>query len=183
MNNKKISPKELRVIDSIYNDSCKSQRDIATDVGLSLGLTNILINRLVKEGYIKVSRLNAKKMSYIITPRGLKEKARKSYGFMKRSLSVINELKKRITDFALAKYAEGKREFLVLGSGELSDITELVLNSLKLEDVSIVKESGKNVRYNDRVVFNTAHNGDSSSDDRMDIWKEAEELYGRNYEI
>lgn len=179
----KITLKELKVIDSIYRNSDTSQRDIARDGGFSLGLTNILVNRLIKKGYVKASRLNAKKMSYIITPRGLKEKARKSYKFMRRSFSVINKLKGRITDFAMDQYSGGKREFLILGNGELSDITEFVLNSLKLEDVKIVKVNKRFIMENNSVIFNTTRSGENNHDNQLNIWKEAEKLYGSSYEI
>ncbi|MFC2091171.1 winged helix-turn-helix transcriptional regulator [Elusimicrobiota bacterium] len=105
-----ITPKELKVINSIGKNNTPSQRDIAKDVGLSLGLTNILINRLIKKGYVKASKLNAKKVSYMITPKGIKQKAEKSYRFMKRSFSVINDLKGMIVDFAVDQHNyTGKR--------------------------------------------------------------------------
>ncbi|MFH1414732.1 MAG: winged helix-turn-helix transcriptional regulator [Elusimicrobiota bacterium] len=179
----KISAKEHKVIESIHRNSNGSQRDIAHDVGVSLGLTNILINRLIKEGYIKVSRLDARKVKYIITPSGLKEKARKSYRFMKRSLSVINELKGRIVDYMLKKYEEGCRKFVIIGKGELSDITELVINSLRLEGVDISIEDDF-VDDQDGIVFlNTARKNGHTYRNQIDIWKEAEKLYGRSYEI
>ncbi len=182
--NNNINSKELKVIDSIYKNPHISQRDIARDIGRSLGLTNILVNRLIKEGYIKVSCLNAKKMKYIITPRGLREKAHKSYKFMKRSFSVINRLKGKITDFAFEKYTSGRRNFIILGSGELSDITELVLDSLKLENVKIMKIDKKtSFAVTASVVFNTAPEDNGFKDNQLNVWREAEKLYGSSYEI
>ncbi len=178
-----INSKELKVIDSISRNSDSSQRDIAKDVGLSLGLTNILINRLIKEGYLKVRHLNTRKVRYIITPRGLKEKAKKSYKFMRRSFSVINRLKEIIIEFALNEYKKGNKEFTVLGDGELSDITELVLSALNYEDLVILRKDNKEELTDNTVVFNTLRNGDVSYSKQINIWSEAEKLYGRNYEI
>ena len=177
-----ITTKELKVIDSISRNSKSSQRDIAQDVDLSLGLTNILINRLIKKGYLKASRLNAKKVKYIITPKGIKEKAKKSYNFMKRSLSVISDLKKQITDFALKQYESGKRDFVIIGDGELSGITELVLGALNLEGVKIVKKKDLK-ETNGGVVFNTSEHIVKSGNGNINIWKEAEKLYGSKYEF
>lgn len=178
----KINQKELKVIDSIYRNADSSQRDIAKDGGFSLGLANILINRLIKKGYLKASHLDAKKVRYIITPSGMKEKARKSYGFMKRSFSVITRIKAIITDFALKQHSEGIKEFIIIGNGELSEITELVLNSLELKDVKITRTSGKKINGNNAVVFNTTQNYDHIKN-QLNIWMEAEKLYGSSYEI
>ena len=177
-----ISSKELKVIDSISRNSKSSQRDIAQDVDLSLGLTNILINRLIKKGYLKASRLNAKKVRYIITPKGLKEKAKKSINFMKRSFSVISDLKELISHFAIKQYKAGRRKFVILGEGELSDITELVLRALDLKDVSIVKKTVFKSTNGD-VVFNTTEDEVEEGNGNINIWKEAEKLYGSKYEF
>lgn len=184
-----ISIKELKIIECLIQNSDISQRDISSDIGVSLGLTNILINRLVKKGYLKAKRFNARKIKYFITPRGLKEKTQKTYQFMKRSLTVISNLKDIITDFAVKEYDKGKRNFLIKGAGELSDITELVLKSLKLEGIEIKKmvdissANGKNT-----VVFSTISDirdtvNSSSTNDELNIWREAEKLYGSNYEF
>ncbi|MBN2406688.1 MAG: winged helix-turn-helix transcriptional regulator [Elusimicrobia bacterium] len=178
-----ITTKELKVINSISKNNNPSQRDIATDVGLSLGMTNILINRLVKKGYVKVRKLSAKKIKYFITARGLKEKTRKSYKFMMRSFSVINKLKKRIEHYAIEEYNKGGRSFVILGEGELSFITELVLGSLKFKDVTIRRVSKENINGEDAVVFNTAHDSANGFKSQIDIWTEAEKLYGSNYEF
>lgn len=122
-------------------------------------------------------------MKYIITPSGLKQKARKSYLFMKRSFSVVNDLKEIILDFALKQYNGGKRRFLIIGDGELSDITELVLSSARLSDVEIIRAQKRHPFYNGIVVFNTKDITVENNKDTIDIWKEAERLYGSNYEL
>ena len=180
-----ITTKELKIIECLIQNSDISQRDISTDIGVSLGLTNILINRLIKKGYLKAKYFNARKIKYFITPRGVKEKTRKTYQFMKRSLTVISSLKDIVTDFAVKKYGEGKRNFLIKGTGELSDITELVLKSLKLEDIKIKKmvsltsNNGKDI-----VVFSTLSGiSIGEKNNELNIWQVAEKLYGSSYEF
>ncbi|MFC2061366.1 winged helix-turn-helix transcriptional regulator [Elusimicrobiota bacterium] len=180
-----ISTKELKVIESISRNSTISQRGIARDIGVSLGMTNILIGRLAKKGYLMARKLNARKVSYIITPQGLKEKTRKTYRFMKRSFSVIGRLNDSITEFAIKKYSEGKRDYIIVGDGELSDLTELVLNSLKKQDIKVVKIADKNnLKHNGSVVFNTIYSyAGKTGGNELNIWIEAEKLYGSNYEL
>ncbi len=44
----KLSEKELKFVDYIAKNTSNSQRDISADLGLSLGLTNIMLKRLIK---------------------------------------------------------------------------------------------------------------------------------------
>ncbi|MFW6172158.1 MAG: winged helix-turn-helix transcriptional regulator [Elusimicrobiota bacterium] len=179
-----MTPNELKIIDSISKNQNISQRDISKHIGASLGLTNIIVNRLIKKGYLKASRLNPRKIKYMVTPKGIKEKTKKTYKFMKRSFSVINELKDFITDSAIKKYNNKSRRFLILGSGELSDICELVLNSLKLEDVQIERIDRLNPIENHTVIFNTTQdNSLRNKKNVVNIFEKAEKIYGSKYEF
>lgn len=180
-----ITNKELKIINSLTRNEDASQRDISNDIGASLGLTNILINRLVKKGYLKARKLNARKIKYIITPRGLKEKTRKTYNFMKRSFSVIKKIEIIISDFAVKMRDDGKEEFIIIGEGELSDITRLVLHSLNFKSITIsVKDNGPVNIDKKQAIFNTSQkNTDYPGSSELNIWKEAEKLYGSSYEL
>ncbi len=181
MNNSGISAKEYRVIEAISGNPDISQRDISSTAGLSLGLTNILVNRLAKKGYLKAKKLSPRKISYIITPKGLKEKTGKSYAFMKRSLRALGSLRKIIEEHALARYEEGVRNFVILGSGELSDITELSIRALNLEGGNIIRKETRN-GIRDAAVFNTTPES-FNKEKTLDIWSLAGEIYGSDYEL
>ncbi|RLD16617.1 MAG: MarR family transcriptional regulator, partial [Caldiserica bacterium] len=63
--NETIEEREYRVLEIVSNDIATSQRKIANKLGLSLGLTNLIIKNLMKKGYIKIVGLNRKKVKYI----------------------------------------------------------------------------------------------------------------------
>lgn len=179
-----VTQKEFKVIEAIAENSDITQRDIAGKSGMSLGLANILINRLIKKGYLKAKKLNARKISYMVTPKGLKQKARRSYRFMKKNFSVILKLRQLIEDYARKKYTKGSRTFIVTGAGELADITELVLKSLDLEDVQIKRKLKSGKTEEEGVVFDTDIKGSSVERDRyINIGVKAQKLYGGEYEF
>lgn len=70
------SYRELRVLTDVSSDGFVTQRRLAKRYGLALGLTNLLIRRLVRKGYIKIVNLQRNRIRYLITPTGLMEKAR-----------------------------------------------------------------------------------------------------------
>ena len=84
-------------------DKIMSQRELATDLGFSLGKLNYLINELKKEGLIKIKRFkrNNRKIGYvyILTPEGISKRTKMAFSFMKRKLIEYEELKREISNF------------------------------------------------------------------------------------
>ncbi|MHB9155387.1 MAG: hypothetical protein ACYC5N_06815 [Endomicrobiales bacterium] len=124
-----ISEKEFAVIREISDNHLSDQRTIATRTGFSLGLTNLIIKRLIK-GCIKAKQLNQHKIRYHLTPQGFSEKAKMSYAFTIKTITVLHSIKEIINELILAKSREGVNEFIIRGSGDLSDVTEMSFNNL-----------------------------------------------------
>ncbi len=147
MNSSIIDERELRIIEEISQDKNLTQRKISHKLGLSLGMTNIILKRLASKGYIKVKGLNRRKVQYILTPKGFAEKTKESYRYLLKTIHSLQEMKKKIQHLILMEYEQGKTHFVILGEGELADILELSLKGLneseleyrrvsKLEDIN-----------------------------------------------
>lgn len=87
-----------------------SQRDLAKRLGISLGKVNFCLNALVAKGSLKINnfRNNENKLAYayLLTPRGVEEKARITVGFLKHKMQEYEQLKKEIAE--LKREAEQK---------------------------------------------------------------------------
>ncbi|RLJ01479.1 MAG: MarR family EPS-associated transcriptional regulator [Candidatus Aenigmatarchaeota archaeon] len=75
-----------------------TQRQLSSKLNISLGKTNYLLRKLIKKGLIKVKNFShrpgkIKKIKYILTPEGFKEKIRLTYHFLKRAEAEYNYLK------------------------------------------------------------------------------------------
>jgi len=175
-----LSSKEYRIMDAVSSSPELSQRAISEQSGLSLGLTNILLNRLVKKGYMKTVRLNPRRIRYLLTPRGIKEKSRKTYLFMLRSLSAVTEIRTLVEEYVSEKYASGVRSFIIIGGGELSDIAELTIKAMHLEDAEVIKTLKLNGEKG--AVLHASHS-ERVYPGGIDLWKEAETIYGSSYEL
>jgi EPS-associated MarR family transcriptional regulator len=79
-----------------------TQRDIAREMGISLGKANYCLRALMDKGFVKARNFkNSRKRSayaYILTPKGAEEKARVTYRFLKRKLREYEELKQEIEE-------------------------------------------------------------------------------------
>ena len=87
-----------------------SQRDLAKRLGISLGKVNFCLNALVEKGSLKISnfRNNENKLAYayLLTPRGIEEKARITVNFLKHKMQEYEMLKREIEE--LQREAEQK---------------------------------------------------------------------------
>tara|TARA_B100000029_G_C17494907_1_gene930462 strand:- start:746 stop:1045 length:300 start_codon:yes stop_codon:yes gene_type:complete len=90
----------LDLLRKIKNRPKSSQRELAEELGFSLGKLNYCINALKNKGLVKMKNfaVNPKKINYIyvLTPKGISEKTKLTVNFMKRKMREYDELKKEI---------------------------------------------------------------------------------------
>jgi EPS-associated MarR family transcriptional regulator len=77
-----------------------SQRDLAKQLGLSLGKVNFCLNALIRQGCIKVNNFrgsdNKRAYSYFLTPEGMEEKARVTVEFLQCKVAEYERLRMEI---------------------------------------------------------------------------------------
>ena len=90
----------LNLLRKIKKNPESSQRELAEELGFSLGKLNYCLKALKSKGLIKIDnfRKNPNKINYIyvLTPKGISEKTKLTIGFMKRKMKEYDELKKEI---------------------------------------------------------------------------------------
>ena len=64
----------LNILDAIENQSDLSQRRLAGDLGIALGLANSYLKRCIRKGLVKVSAIPSNRYLYYLTPKGFSEK-------------------------------------------------------------------------------------------------------------
>ena len=99
MDNKQDHFDLLRKID---NKPKSTQRDLAKELGFSLGKLNYCLKALKDKGLIKIKnfKINPKKINYIyvLTPKGISEKTKLTVNFMKRKMKEYDELQKELKE-------------------------------------------------------------------------------------
>jgi EPS-associated MarR family transcriptional regulator len=93
-----------RLLKILSQESKLTQRDMAKEMGISLGKVNYCLSELAKRGLIDVIRFKSAKnkipYTYVLTPRGMKEKARLTMNFLKRKVSEYEEIRRQIKELA-----------------------------------------------------------------------------------
>ena len=96
----KINQEQFNLLRKLNNKPNASQRELASDLKISVGKLNYVLNELKFKGLIKIKNFskhpNKTGYLYLLTPRGIAEKTKITLNFMKRKLQEYDELKKEI---------------------------------------------------------------------------------------
>ena len=88
------------VLRKIQKKPNSTQRELAAELGFSLGKLNYCLKALQKKGLVKIENFkkNPKKLNYfyVLTPAGLSQKTKLTINFMKRKMKEYDELKKEL---------------------------------------------------------------------------------------
>ena len=82
-----------------------TQRELSLEMGVSLGKVNYCMKKLTEKGLINITNFkqNPNKIGYVyfLTPKGIDEKARLTFSFLKRKITEYEILKKEINELQL----------------------------------------------------------------------------------
>ena len=100
MNMKNDNTEQFELLRKIQKNPNFSQRELANELGVSLGKLNYCLKALKNKGLIKIQNFtkNPNKLNYIyvLTPKGIAEKAKLTLNFMKRKMQEYEDLKEEL---------------------------------------------------------------------------------------
>ncbi|HYT76756.1 MAG TPA: hypothetical protein VEL79_18520 [Vicinamibacterales bacterium] len=104
-----------------------SQRHLSQRLGMALGLTNLLVRRIVAKGWIKVVHIRPSRVRYLLTPAGLAAKARLTREYLESSVTFYAEARERIRERSAELSAElggdnESKRIVFLGAGQVAEI-------------------------------------------------------------
>lgn len=118
------SDKEAVILEHIYyNDSLK-QRELAAKAGISLGMTNAILKRLIEKGWLMTKRLNSRNISYVVSPAGMEEVFKRGYRYFKRTINDIRLYKEGIEQLVQEAVEEGYKGIALIGKSDLDFLVE-----------------------------------------------------------
>ncbi len=90
---------EYAIMQEIEANDKVTQRELSRNMGVSLGTVNVLMNKMVREGLIKMTQVSQKQVLYILTPFGMMAKAKKTVSYLKAHYKAIDMSKQMIKVF------------------------------------------------------------------------------------
>ncbi len=130
----------LKLLDELTRGSVISQRVLADNLGIALGLVNAYIKRLGKKGYIKITNLPRNRIKYIVTPKGFAEKAKLTYNYLHHSITYFKEIRKKIEHAYAVMMASGVRNVLLWGDGDIAELCYISARGLPITIIGVIGE-------------------------------------------
>lgn len=133
----------LDLLERIDDSEAVSQRRLANDLGIALGLTNSYIKRCIGKGLIKVSQAPARRYKYYLTPHGFAEKSRLTAQFFSDSFTAFRRWRQSYDRLFAELEARGVKTAGLWGRGELVEIAVLCSLNSSVEIVGTWNPSGR----------------------------------------
>jgi DNA-binding MarR family transcriptional regulator len=130
----------LELLGAIAENHGATQRNLSTRLGIALGLTNALIRRLARKGYIKITHISPRRVRYLVTPKGILEKSRLTYFYIQFSVQYYRDLRARIQSLFDTLVEVGAHRIILYGAGEVAEIALVCAHGTPLEVVAIADE-------------------------------------------
>jgi len=139
--------RELEILTAIDEGIPLTQRALAQRLGVALGLTNLYLKRLASKGFIKIREFPTKpyagkRLRYVLTPKGVGEKARLTYEYMGHSLSLFRRTRDNLRASMGHLAQNGMKRIALYGAGEAAELAYLTLKEFGLEPVGIYAGDG-----------------------------------------
>ncbi len=125
----------LHLLSAVEENDAVTQRSMAQELGIALGLANAYLKRCVRKGLIKVKQVPPNRYSYYLTPKGFGEKSKLTAQYLAGSFRFFRNARAQ-TDAALTCCrTQGWKHVALAGVSELAEITTL---SARDADVTLV---------------------------------------------
>ena len=128
----------LSVLSSIERDSSITQRKLASELGIALGLANAYLRRCARKGLIKMSQVPLNRYAYYLTPQGFAEKSRLTAEYLAVSLDFFRRSRGDCVALFRQCEARGWRKVALYGAGDLAEIAILSASETTVEVICII---------------------------------------------
>jgi DNA-binding MarR family transcriptional regulator len=115
----------LGLLESVERGGEQSQRRLASELGIALGLVNAYLKRCIKKGLVKVRDAPARRYAYYLTPNGFAEKSRLTVEYLSISLSLFRQARRDCSAVLAAARSRGVSRIAILGTSDLAEIAAL----------------------------------------------------------
>jgi DNA-binding MarR family transcriptional regulator len=137
---------DRQILQAIASGGRVTQRSLSGELGVALGLTNLLIRRLVNKGYVKMADMGTRHVRYLMTPAGWEALARATRVSMANTVRLYTQTREQIRASLAAISdrcevdATGQKRVVFYGAGDVAEIAYVSLQSTDLTLVGVVDD-------------------------------------------
>jgi DNA-binding MarR family transcriptional regulator len=128
----------LGLLESVERDGAQSQRKLAAELGIALGLVNAYLKRCVTKGLVKISGVPTRRYGYFLTPKGFAEKSRLTVDYLGSSFEFFRHARADCSDVLAAAKAHGWQQIALMGVSDLAEIATICALETGAKIVAVV---------------------------------------------
>jgi DNA-binding MarR family transcriptional regulator len=137
----------LGILQSVESDGAQSQRKLASDLGIALGLVNAYLKRCVKKGLLKIGQAPARRYAYYLTPHGFAEKSRLTVEYLSSSFSFFRRAREDCSSVLKAAHARGWNRIALIGVSDLAEIATICALEQGMTIAAVVDGKARSDRF------------------------------------
>lgn len=159
--NKRKESLTLEILETIEKQDNLTQRHLADNLGVALGLANSYMKRCVRKGLIKVHQAPANRFLYYLTPKGFAEKSRLTAKYLSTSFDFYRRAGESLEQaFSLCE-EQNKTSILLCGVSELAEIASLRAYEHEIDIVGVFDPYSKKERFLNLQVWHCLDDADN----------------------
>lgn len=128
----------LELLESVERDGNKSQRRLASELGIALGLVNAYLKRCIRKGLVKVGEAPARRYAYYLTPSGFAEKSRLTVSYLSHSFGFFRQAKADCEAVLTSAKLSGFDRIALAGCSDLAEIAMICAREVGTDISAIV---------------------------------------------
>jgi len=137
----------LGLLESVERGGEQSQRRLASELGVALGLVNAYLKRCVRKGLVKMRQAPARRYAYYLTPNGFAEKSRLTIEYMSHSFTWFRRTKADCTAVLAEAQERGFKRIALLGASDIAEIAAICALDSALAIVAVVDAKCEATRF------------------------------------
>ena len=131
----------LQLLETIEENPQVTQADLATQLDVAVGTVNWYLKRLIGRGYVKIRRMQRKRLLYLITPRGISEKSRLGMRYARSSLRLYRDTRTQSLELLQRARGAGFQQVAIEGDGDMAEICRLTCLEQGMPVAKAMRES------------------------------------------
>jgi len=145
----------LEILEAIEQRDNVTQRHLADQLGVALGLTNSYLKRCVHKGLVKVSQAPANRYLYYLTPKGFAEKSRLTAEYLSSSFNFYRRASASCIEVFEQCHELGHHKVLLCGLSELAEIASLRASEQGIDIVGTLDRNATTKEFLGLPVWNS----------------------------
>jgi len=134
--------REMRALEAIERDPSVSQRELAAQLGVAVGVANACVRTLVRKGMIKIRGETNRSITYHITKAGFVHKSRLAVEWTRNTVGFYRQARTDVAGHLVRLAAEGIERAVLLGTNELAEIVAIVAPEAGIELLGVIDIDG-----------------------------------------